>query len=68
MAVSQAVQNAFHGKARTAGEYFDIESDADDFVRKCKAEGKGNPRKARYHDYTKQDGTKVYKWVVRHNS
>ncbi len=62
-----SLQSAMYGPARTVGEFFDTQSEADAYVRDLKASGAGNPRKSKFHDYTKRDGTKVYKWVVRCN-
>ena len=68
MAISSALQAALNSPARTAGEHFKSEAEANAHMAELKAAGFGNVRKARWHDYTKPDGTKVYQWVVRCNA
>lgn len=68
MGVSASVAAAFHSPLRTAGECFSIEHDADIYLTSLKAEGRKNPRKSRWLDYRRADGSPVYRWTVRCNA
>lgn len=65
MAVSKQLLSALNGKARSAGTFFDSESDAFDYADVMKAEGKKNVRKSKSVNFKLADGTKVYSYCVK---
>lgn len=65
--ISASLQSALNGSARSSGEFFRCELEADRFRQELKALGYANVRLSRYLDCVKDDGGKVYGFVVRHS-
>ena len=61
LATLAASMNGIH---RSGPEHFDTERAALERMAEMKAAGGRNVRKSRWHDFTRRDGTKVYKWTV----
>lgn len=65
MSISKSLQSTLNGKARSSGEFFKDETDAQNFADDLKEAGAKNVRVSSYVDHKKSDGTKVYAWVVK---